>query len=140
MTRQKLSPEFAREIGERDQWMCVCCGIPIRGERGVDWSIHHRIPRGMGGSKDPRINMASNLLTVCGTGTQGCHGEIESHRDRARERGLLVWRSLDPSEVPVLVCVRPAAGLSKAQLRPFILDPFGGRVEVRDGAHRPAVA
>lgn len=57
----------------------------------------------MGGSKDPAINLPSNLLFLCGSGTQGCHGWVESNRTQAYEDGLLVYRGDDPSEIPVVL-------------------------------------
>lgn len=45
-------------IRERDQW-CWHCGTDS------DLVIHHRKNRGSGGSKNPEINLASNLILVC---------------------------------------------------------------------------
>lgn len=73
---------------------CVRCGR----EGAI---VHHRKPRGMGGSSDPLINHPSNLLWVCGTGTTGCHGWIESHRPEARAAGWLVPFAVDPAKIPV---------------------------------------
>ena len=55
----------------------------------------------MGGSKNPALNQASNLLLLCGSGTEGCHGWVESNRTEALELGLLLRRSDTPSETPV---------------------------------------
>jgi hypothetical protein len=127
-TKSTVSAETAETVVARDQWSCVGCGMGIMGlERGVGWSIHHRIPRGMGGSKDPKISAPSNLVVLCGSGSTGCHGDAESYRDAARARGLLVWRSQDPAEVPVEVCVQRASGLVPAQTKPYLLDNEGGR-------------
>jgi hypothetical protein len=137
MTKQKtgVSAEVAQLVVARDLWSCVCCGRNVLGlERGVDWSIHHRIPRGMGGSRDPRLNLPANLLTTCGNGTQGCHGEIERLRAKSRARGLLVWRSQDPAEVPVEVCVGRASGLYPIETELFLHDNDGGRTAVDHGA------
>jgi hypothetical protein len=65
------------------------------------WSMHHRRPRGMGGSKRPEVNAASNILLLCGSGTTGCHGWVESNREEAYELGLLVHKWQMPVEVPV---------------------------------------
>jgi hypothetical protein len=121
----------AAVVLERDLWSCVCCGKGIAGgQRGVDFSIHHRIARGMGGSRDPRLGMPANLLTTCGNGTQGCHSEIESFRDRSRDRGLLLWRSQDPEQVPVEVCVQRPSGLFPLETRPYLLANNGSRTAV----------
>jgi hypothetical protein len=85
---------------ERDNSACVSCGSSIHGPRG--YSIQHRIPRGMGGSKhDPRINLPSNLIVLCGSATTGCHGWAESHRNDARDQGYLLYRLSEPSKVAV---------------------------------------
>lgn len=56
----------------------------------------------MGGSKDPKISEASNLLVICGSGTTGCHGYVESHRAEAYQNGWLVKRGFDPASVPFI--------------------------------------
>lgn len=63
-------------------------------------SVHHRTPRGMGGSKNPALSQPANLLLLCGSGVTGCHGWTESNRTKATDRGLLVRRRHDPAEVP----------------------------------------
>jgi len=89
------------DVWTRADDKCERCGIYIVG--GGAFSIHHRMPRGMGGTKNPWINDMSNLLLLCGTGTTGCHGWVESHRSEAYEDGLLVHSWLFPWEVPVHV-------------------------------------
>ncbi|MEV8634306.1 hypothetical protein AB0395_21890 [Streptosporangium sp. NPDC051023] len=64
-------------------------------------SIHHRQPRGMGGTSSPVIHSLANLLLICGSGVTGCHGQIESCRAWAEERGLLVEEELDPAQAPL---------------------------------------
>lgn len=64
-------------------------------------NTHHRRPRGMGGTKRGDANGLANLLTLCGSGTTGCHGWVESHRAEARAAGLLVSLHADPQDVPV---------------------------------------
>lgn len=86
---------FARAGG-----CCEACGAIVG---RIPYSIHHRQPRGMGGSRDPAANSPTNLLLLCGTGTTGCHGEAESNRTAARARGVLVPRGTDPAAVPVLL-------------------------------------
>ena len=60
-------------------------------------NVHHRRPRGQGGSNDP-----ANLLHLCGSGTTGCHGYIESNRTVARANGWLLEFGQDPRIVPVI--------------------------------------
>jgi hypothetical protein len=89
---------------ERASYSCeVCNGMPSGARRGVDWSLHHRRPRQMGGSRWPGINLPSNLLLVCGSGVDLCHGDIESHRATAARAGYLVLASTDPAQVAVLL-------------------------------------
>ena len=106
MGRRSTGPSSAvvDAVLERDHWSCIVCNEAIVGDRGTDWSIGHRIPRGMGGTKDPRINLSSNLLTLCGSGTTGCHGATEGPlRAMAYTEGWLLPRSADPRAVPVLI-------------------------------------
>lgn len=92
------NPEVRQAVVDRDKHRCARCGRQLP---GYPASIHHRTPRGMGGTRDPKVNKASNLLLLCGTGTTGCHGWVESHRKEATERGFLVPWWQDPAEVPV---------------------------------------
>lgn len=97
----------------RDAHACQWCGRQVY-EGG--YSIHHRRPRGMGGSRRRDANSPANLVVLCGSGTTGCHGLVESHRDEARARGLLVPQGVDPSTV--LVWAHDGV---------WIYDAFGGR-------------
>lgn len=55
----------------------------------------------MGGTTDPTVNTVPNLAILCGSGTTGCHGEIESHRNDAYADGWLLHAGQNPAEVPV---------------------------------------
>lgn len=89
---------------ERAQYACEIGGHQIEGdERGRDWSIHHRVPRGMGGSRRPELNQPQNLLVACGSGTTGHHGAIEESRAGAYAAGWLLHRTADPAAEPVLI-------------------------------------
>ncbi|WP_369122934.1 HNH endonuclease [Nocardia farcinica] len=74
---------------------CERCGTTFLGPNGGD--PHHRTPRGMGGTRDARINRLSNLVALC----RPCHDWVESHRSRSIVEGWLVPRHLDPADVPV---------------------------------------
>lgn len=87
-----FSPKTVTIITNRDRGCCAWCGRPINGERGVDWSVHHRQPRGMGGTKARHANLPSAGVLLHGSGTTGCHGLVETHRGRAIEAGFLVSR------------------------------------------------
>jgi hypothetical protein len=90
-------------VWSRDQGCCVRCGAALVGARGLSWSVHHRRPRGAGGSKVPWVDKPANLILLCGSGTTGCHGWCESHRVFARASGWLVPLNgtAVPSSVPV---------------------------------------
>lgn len=84
----------------RDDARCARCGADLA-DTGWGYSLHHRKPRGMGGTKDPRSNDPRNLIHLCGSGTTGCHGHVESHRTQAYETGWLL-RDLDHLDMPLL--------------------------------------
>jgi len=59
--------------------------------------IHHRRARGMGSTKRPETNYASNLLAIC----RRCHLRCEASRSWALDNGFLVRQSANPADVPV---------------------------------------
>jgi 5-methylcytosine-specific restriction protein A len=79
-------------VRERASECCERCGN--------DWGtqLHHRRPRGAGGSKRESTNQAANCTWICGP----CHAEIESRREWATVHGWLVSQHSDPALVPVL--------------------------------------
>lgn len=83
----------ARRCGE----CCEVCGVSLR---DMVASLHHRLPRRMGGTVNPAVNSAANLLYVCGSGTTGCHGLIESQRATSYLMGLLLRDGQDPCSEP----------------------------------------
>lgn len=89
------SASTVKLIRERDNWTCARCGA------GSNLSTQHRVARGMGGTRGPGINLPSNLLTLCGSGTTGCHGLVEAHPTWAQAHGWSVRRTQDPAAVPV---------------------------------------
>lgn len=75
----------------RDGGRCARCGTGLHREnRGMSWSVHHRRPRGMGGSGGAWVNEAANLILLCGSGVTGCHSWVETHRAEARDLGWLI--------------------------------------------------
>jgi hypothetical protein len=84
-----ITAQTRRVVLERDGWSCVSCGRYLN---LYDYSVHHRVPRGMGGSKVPWIDLPANLLCLCGSGTTGCHGWVERNRTQAYAWGYLVER------------------------------------------------
>lgn len=79
----------------RAQQRCEICYEPLH-----VMSLHHRRPRQMGGSKADWINEPANLLAICGTGTTGCHGRVESFRERSYEHGWLLRHGWLPEQTP----------------------------------------
>lgn len=78
-------------VKRRDGGRCAKCGhVVTHGQRGIDWSLHHRRPRGSGGTVLDWVNLPANLLILCGSGVTGCHGWVETHREKARDLGYLV--------------------------------------------------
>lgn len=105
-----FSPIARALILDRDHGTCFRCGRTVvwwptgdarRPETVCPYSIHHRRPRGMGGSTDPITDHPANGLTLCGTGTTGCHGWVESHRRQALADGYLLEHPQDPRTAPV---------------------------------------
>lgn len=85
--------------------VCELCGDPITGERGWEWSIHHR--RGRDGKPDSHL--PQNLMLVHGaSNVDACHGRIHRNREgESRTKGWLVSRNgvqTDPLRVPALLC------------------------------------
>ena len=116
----------------RDGERCFMCRKPLRFEdRGFGWSMHHRKPKGMGGTADRSLSSPANALTLCGSGTTGCHGWVEHVRARAVGMGLLISRhgvgdEFDPSRVRV----------QRRDGSWWLLTDNGRAVEVEEGAGR----
>lgn len=84
-------------VHERDQGRCCMCGTYITDGNGA---VHHRSPKGMGGSA--LLESPANLVTLCGRGNADLdHGKVHGNPQWARNHGWLVSRHLDPAEVPV---------------------------------------
>lgn len=80
-------------IYERSAGRCERCN-----EWTSDCQIHHRRPRGAGGTRREDTNTTSNGVLLCSQ----CHREVESHRAKAFDDGWLVRQSHDPKATPVL--------------------------------------
>jgi 5-methylcytosine-specific restriction protein A len=92
-----FAPAVRDLIAARSNGLCEirweCDGDPAT-------QIHHRRPRGMGGSKRESTNLASNGIHAC----TACHLFAELKRNLARECGWLVPQAEDcPEAVPVLI-------------------------------------
>jgi HNH endonuclease len=79
-------PQVRAIIRERADNYCEYCGL----NRGVE--IHHRRPRGMGGTVRESTNVASNGLLLCSE----CHRWAESKRTEALLMGVLLLQIQNP--------------------------------------------
>lgn len=93
----RMPEKTAALVKARAGGRCERCGTNY----AYRWSIHHRKPRGMGGTKDPSIHSVSNLVYLCGSGTEGCHGWVEANRQKAKDLGLLLYRADVSVEIPI---------------------------------------
>lgn len=85
-----FTKETVEIVLDRERDACARCGKPLTGPRGLAWSIHHRVARGMGGTKRADVNCASSAVALCGSGTTGCHGWVEANRKKAVTAGFIV--------------------------------------------------
>lgn len=106
----KFSEKVRNQIRDRANDRCEMCG-----SLALYHQIHHRRPRGMGGSKDPDTGSAANGLWV----HPSCHSKIESNREQAYQKGYLVRQGMDPTSIPV-----------KMGLHWYMLDHHGTRTRV----------
>lgn len=91
----QITPASRAAVTSRSAGYCEA-GIPgTCGGRGE--AVHHRNPRGMGGTRVRRVNAPCNLLHLC----TPCHLYVESHRAWALARGLLLLDSEDAATTPV---------------------------------------
>lgn len=82
-------------VRQRCRDCCELCGL-----LAVAGQIHHRRPRGMGGSSDPALNRPSNLVLLC----WDCHRFVEQIQRRAAyEYGWLVPSGIRPDLHPFLL-------------------------------------
>lgn len=88
-------PQAVRDVVlERDEQQCRRCWRSIVGR---PYSIHHRKLRSRGGD-----DSLPNLVTLCGSGTTGCHGWVHANPEKATTHGWMVesWRK--PDEAPII--------------------------------------
>lgn len=121
------TPAQRHLVVDRAAGCCELCGRILHD--GYEWlethSFHHRQPRGAGGTSRPEVNSPANVLLLCGTGTEGCHGFVEAHRRSAEQEGWLVRHGLDPADVPVTVFAGGDADLATTFTRRVLLTADG---------------
>jgi 5-methylcytosine-specific restriction protein A len=97
-TAKAALPKAQQAVKARAGMRCEKCG---RSTKWVGAEIHHRLPRGRGGTSEAYINSPSNLLNLC----LPCHADIESNREEAKAQGWLLPRNnpdIDPTTEPIL--------------------------------------
>jgi hypothetical protein len=88
-----MSSNIAHDVLVRDDGRCFKCGrIVMNGPH----SCHHRKLRSALGSDTPE-----NRITLCGSGTTGCHGEVHNSPRASRADGYIVSRYREPEDIPV---------------------------------------
>lgn len=88
----RVPPDVLIDVRLRENNNCAVCGLKIPGIGHV----HHRQPRGMGGSS--ARNTMSNLIYLHPT----CHLiHVENNRERAYDNGWLVRSGDDPAQTPL---------------------------------------
>lgn len=101
-------PRKTRElVYERDGYACRRCGVNAT---VCGLSIHHRQ-----GRQCARPNNPANLVTLCGSGTTGCHGWATDNPAEAYETGWCVRRTGgdDPAGVPLVDLFGVVFGLTE---------------------------
>ena len=120
------SAEIRAAVLGRDGYQCVRCGKSCI----YDHSIHHRI---LGNRRDMR---ASNLITLCGSGTTGCHGWVHSHPQASMEAGWIVSKFRKRHDLPDAPVTYSAAngrlGGVYVLADNFTIHAWEGRLEARN--------
>jgi hypothetical protein len=101
MTATRPSKATFNLVVARDSEACAYCGRLVWGERGFDFSLHHRRPAGAGGDRTLAAHAPGNLVLLHGSGTTGCHGYLELNRAHAVDLGFLVRRPNLPAGMPI---------------------------------------
>jgi 5-methylcytosine-specific restriction endonuclease McrA len=93
VSRRRTGPsEVVRQIVfTRDGGRCVRC------DATHSLTIHHRVNRGMGSSREEWINQPQNLLLVCTV----CNSWFEDHPRESYSHGWKVRRPMLPGEMAV---------------------------------------
>lgn len=114
------SPAVRKLVLDRDGCMCLRCGIFVIGR---PYSLHHRKKRSQLGRNDPE-----NLITLCGSGTTGCHGWVHANLNDAHDAGWIVRSGEDPALMPLEYISEHGSGFMA------LLTRDGGRMPSERGA------
>jgi hypothetical protein len=95
-------PIAMRRFRKEAEPVCQVCG-----KRWHRWAmtVHHIVSRGQGGD-----DVEENFAYVDGTGTHGCHGDLEARRNGARYR---LRRNLSEAQVGYVVGKKGGAWLDR---------------------------
>lgn len=83
----------------------------------------------MGGSRNEMLHKPANLILLCGSGVSGCHGWVESYRDKAKDEGYLLHQVTSVEQIP-FVDKRGHA---------WLIDNKGGKKKFDIGINNPYV-
>ncbi len=83
--------ECRRIVNARAEGRCERCSRPMA------TTVHHRRKRSQGGPWSP-----SNCVALCGHGTAGCHGWVESNPLAAHSEGLWLRAGEPPEEISLI--------------------------------------
>jgi hypothetical protein len=113
-----ISDTTKQIVRDRSAGICeVCQAAPAT-------NFHHRRARGMGGTRRP-IHGPDWVLHLCGSGTTGCHGYIETHPEVSYARGWKLRGTRDPSIAPVQLCGQWYILLPDGTMEPHRWSPRG---------------
>jgi 5-methylcytosine-specific restriction protein A len=85
--------KIRRLVLARDGEKCLRCLAPA-----VD--VHHRRPKGMGGTGNKYIALGmANLVSLC----RDCHTEIHTQPELGYRTGFLLHSWEDPAEIPLVI-------------------------------------
>ena len=73
MSKTNPDIETRMKVFHRDHGKCFICGRTLSASA---FTLHHRRMRSHAWEG---LNLPSNLITVCGSGTMGCHARIHAH-------------------------------------------------------------
>ena len=106
-----VSPEVVQTVMVRSYGKCEALIEGVCTHNATQ--VHHRRPRGSGGTRRPETNWAANLVHLC----LACHERIESRRAWATTNGFLVSQFAWPADVPVWWrCARTRNGAKRLRL------------------------
>lgn len=96
----EVSQATRTAVLKRDGYLCQKCGRTV----GLGANLQHRRARAAGGRGDGYgVNFPENLISLCGSGTTGCHGWITAHPKLSDEFGWSVSTNATaygPEDVP----------------------------------------